>query len=125
MEKATLGSPVSPIVANLYMEYFKQKAVGTANHLPRLWIRCVDAIIVIQKEEHKKNFLEHINNVDPAIKFTVSMYHVSTRSMVPFPSWTPLSKQRLITLCPSQCIESPPHGSIHAVGQPPPFISKV
>ena len=25
---------------------------------------------VIQQEEHKNNFLEHINNVDPAIKFT-------------------------------------------------------
>ena len=26
---------------------------------------------VIQQEEHKQNFLEHINNVDPAIKSTV------------------------------------------------------
>ena len=26
---------------------------------------------VIQQEEHKQNFLERINNVDPAIKFTV------------------------------------------------------
>ena len=31
----------------------------------------MDDTFVIQKEEHKQNFLEHINNVDPAIKFTV------------------------------------------------------
>ena len=29
-----MGSPVSPIVANLYMEYFEQKALSTATHPP-------------------------------------------------------------------------------------------
>ena len=29
---AAMGSPVSPIVANLYMEYFEQKALNTAPH---------------------------------------------------------------------------------------------
>ena len=27
-----MGSPVSPIVANLYMEYLEQKALSTAPH---------------------------------------------------------------------------------------------
>ena len=31
----------------------------------------MDDTFVIQKENDKKNFLEHINSVDPAIKFTV------------------------------------------------------
>ena len=31
----------------------------------------MDNTFGIQQEEHKQNFLEHINNVDPAIKFTV------------------------------------------------------
>ena len=30
VEGAAMGSPVSPIVANLYMEYFEQKALSTA-----------------------------------------------------------------------------------------------
>ena len=34
-------------------------------------MRYVDDIFVIQQEEHKQNVLEHINKVDPAIKFTV------------------------------------------------------
>ena len=66
-----MGSPVSPIVANLYMEYFKQKALRITTHPPRLWLRHVDHTFLIQKEEHKEHFLEHINSVDPAIKFTV------------------------------------------------------
>ena len=34
-------------------------------------MRYVDDIIVIQQEGHKQTFIEHINKVDPAIKFTV------------------------------------------------------
>ena len=33
---AAMGSPVSPIVCNLYMEYFEQRALATAEHPPRL-----------------------------------------------------------------------------------------
>ena len=38
---------------------------------PRLWMRYVDDTFVIQQEEHRQNFLEHINNMVPAIKFTL------------------------------------------------------
>ena len=68
------GSLVSIIVANLYMEYFERTALSTAT-TPRLWMRYVDATFVIQQEEHKQNFLEHINNVGPAIMFTVESNH--------------------------------------------------
>ena len=33
-------------------------------------MRYVDDTFVIQQEDQKQNFLEHINKVDPAIKFT-------------------------------------------------------
>ena len=52
VEGAAMGSPVSPIVANLYMEYLEQKALVT-------W------------KPTNKAFFKHINSVDPAIKFTV------------------------------------------------------
>ena len=71
VEGAAMGSPVSPIVANLYMEYLEQKALSTAPNPPRFWCRYVDDTFVIHKEVNKQGFLQHINSVDPAIKFTV------------------------------------------------------
>ena len=71
VEGAAMGIPESPIVVYLYMEYFKQKVLRTATHPPRLWLRYVDDIFVIQKKDHKENILEHINSVYTAIKYTV------------------------------------------------------
>ena len=38
---------------------------------PRFWCRFVDDTFVIHKEVNKQDFLQHINSVDPAIRFTV------------------------------------------------------
>ena len=53
------------------MKYLEQKALNPATHSPGLWLRYVDDIFVIQKEEHKQNLLEHINSFDLAVRFTV------------------------------------------------------
>ena len=71
VEGAAMGSPVSPIVANLYMEYLEQKALSTAPHPLRFWHRFVDDTFVIHKEANKQGFLQHINSVDPSIRFTI------------------------------------------------------
>ena len=39
-EGAAMGSPMRPIVANLYMEAFKGKALNTASHPPSVWMIC-------------------------------------------------------------------------------------
>ena len=71
VEGAAMGSPVSLIVANLYMEYLEQKALSTAPTPPRFWCRYVDDTFVIHKKVNKQGFIQHINSVDPAIKFTM------------------------------------------------------
>ena len=71
VEGAAMGSPVRPIVSNIYMEYLEQKDLSTAPTPPRFWCRYVDDTFVIHKEVNKQGFLQHINSVDPAIKFTV------------------------------------------------------
>ena len=71
VEGATMGSPVSPIIANLYMEYLEQYTLSTAPKPPRFWCRFVDDSFVIHMEVNKQGFLQHINSVDPAIRFTV------------------------------------------------------
>ena len=52
VEGAAMGSPVSPIVANLYMESLEQKALSTAPNPPRFWHRFV--AFVIHKEATNK-----------------------------------------------------------------------
>ena len=81
-----MGSPVSPIVANLNMEYLEQKARSTAPHPFKFWCRYMDDTFVIHKEVNKQDFLQHINSVDPAIKFTVE----DNKEDGSIPSWTPL-----------------------------------
>ena len=71
VEGAAMGSPLSSIVDNLYMEYLEQKALSTAP-TPKFWCRDVDDSFVIHKEANKQGFLQHIISVDPAIRFTVN-----------------------------------------------------
>ena len=72
-EGAAMGSPVSAVVANLYMEHFEQIALGTALHRPRFWKRYVDDTLCILGSEEVDELLLHINQVRPSIKFTVEV----------------------------------------------------
>ena len=70
LEDAAMGSPLSPIVANLYMESFEVEAIRSAPHPPCLWKRFVDDTFTILQSSHKEGFLEHLNSVDHHIQFT-------------------------------------------------------
>ena len=69
-----MGSPVSPIVANLFMEWLEQKAIATApiTCRPQLWKRYVDDVLEKIKEGETQNLTDHLNTVDTtgSIKFT-------------------------------------------------------
>ena len=70
LQGAAMGSPISPIEANLYMEDFEIKAINSAEYPPRIWKRYVDDTFVVIESVRKEKFLEHINNMDPHIQFT-------------------------------------------------------
>jgi retron-type reverse transcriptase len=42
-----VGSPLSPVIANIYIENFEIKAIETATHKPACWYRYVDDTFVI------------------------------------------------------------------------------
>ena len=70
LQGAAMGSPISPIVANLFMEDFEIKAINSAVNPPKVWKRFVDDTFVVIDSARKECFLEHINNMDPHIQFT-------------------------------------------------------
>lgn len=66
-----MGSPVSPVVANLCMEAIEDKAIADTTVPPRLWRRYVDDSFVIIKTDAISSFHENLNKVDPKISFTL------------------------------------------------------
>ena len=72
-EGASMGSPLSPVVANLYMETFEEKAIQASELKPKKWIRYVDDILVIwpHGEDTLDGFLDHLNAQNEAIQFTM------------------------------------------------------
>ena len=59
LEGAAMGSPISPIVANLYMENFEVETINTAPHPPYLWKRYVDDTFTIIESSHRSDFGAH------------------------------------------------------------------
>ena len=84
IEGAAMGSPISPIIANLYMEAFETQAVSIAPHSPSLWRRLVDDTFIIIQKAHKDSFIEHMISIDEKIQFTMED-SISDRSI---PFWT-------------------------------------
>ena len=71
IEGAAMGSPISPIIANLYVEAFETQAISTAPHLPSMWRRFVDDTFVVIQKTQKDCFIENINSIDDKIQFTM------------------------------------------------------
>ena len=66
-----MGSPISTVLANIYREDFKRKALRRFSPLPRVWWRYVDDTFVIIKRNALQEFLSHLNSVDTMIQFTM------------------------------------------------------
>ena len=82
VQGAAMGSPISPLIANLFMEEFEVKALSSCPHPLSLWLRFVDDIFVISKAEYSQPLLQHISNQDPHIQFTVE--EPSQQGTLPF-----------------------------------------
>ena len=66
-----MGSPVSAIVANLYMEFFEKIAIDSSPIKPRVWLRYVDDTFCVLRKGTETQLLDHLNGVRPEIQFTM------------------------------------------------------
>ena len=66
-----MGSPLSPVLANLYMEYFESELLPSITPQPAIWYRYVDDIIALwPNEQDFETFFTQVNGLSPSIKFT-------------------------------------------------------
>ena len=61
VDGAALGSPLSPIVVNLYMEMFERGTLASAQATPQLWIKYVDNMFVIWSHAYGQDKLEEFH----------------------------------------------------------------
>jgi len=64
---AAMGSPVSPLLVNLFMEWLEKQAIATV-HVEcklKLWKRYVDDVLELIKRGQVMNLTDHINSIDP------------------------------------------------------------
>ncbi|XP_072014956.1 uncharacterized protein [Amphiura filiformis] len=82
---ADMGSPLSPIAVDLFMEWLEVQAIATApaGCKPKLWKCYVDDVLEIIKRGETKNLTDHLNQIDPtgSIKFT---YEEEIDGSIPF-----------------------------------------
>jgi hypothetical protein len=73
--RVAMGSPLSPIVANLYMEKFEKNSLETYPLKPSRWKRYVNDTNVKwpHGEEELGRFFEHLNSISENIKFTMEL----------------------------------------------------
>ena len=73
LQDAAMGSSLSPVIANIFMEHFETTALQTLSQRPSLWLRYVEDTFVIWPHSRPDldHFLAHINQHHPSIKFTM------------------------------------------------------
>ena len=78
---AAMGSPVSAVTANLYMEEFEERAIATETYKPKIWKRYVDDTFTVLGKDYVHGFLQHLNSQQPTIRFTMEIEKDNT---IPF-----------------------------------------
>ena len=64
-----MGSPLSPIVANIFMEDLEAETLETSPWKPKMWRRYVDDVFVIwpHGDQQLEEFHLHLNGLNPSI----------------------------------------------------------
>ena len=82
VDGVAMGSPLGPVLANIFMCHFEEKWVLSNNSRPSVWFRYVDDTFTLFESKHAViRFLQFLNNCHANIKFTVEFEENST---IPF-----------------------------------------
>ena len=71
-EGLAMSSPLSPVLANIYMEYFEEMALGSTSLKPSMWLRYVDDTFILWPHQGDVQILlDHVNSIRPSIQFNM------------------------------------------------------
>ena len=77
-----MGSPISPVIADLVMEEIEETANATAPHPPKWWFRYVDDSHTCLKKDQVDEFHQHLNSINPSIQFTLELEDTKGRGLL-------------------------------------------
>ncbi|XP_059067539.1 uncharacterized protein LOC131044502 [Cryptomeria japonica] len=72
VDGVAMGSPLSPVIANIFMEHFEEVALHSFPLKPKWWKRYMDDTNVCWPHglDMLEEFHTHLNNISPSITFT-------------------------------------------------------
>ena len=68
-----MGLPVSPVIANIYMEYFESLTIPSSPTSIKWWFGYVDDVHNATRKDQVHKHQEHLNSIDPHLKFTIEL----------------------------------------------------
>ena len=82
VDGVAMGSPLGPVLANIFMCYFEEKWVMNSSIRPAIWFRYVDdTFTLFDNKESAVKFLDYLNSRHDHIKFTIEF---EQHSEIPF-----------------------------------------
>ena len=73
LQGAVMGSPVSPVITNIYMEYLESLAIPSSPTLIKWWFRYVNDAHSTNRKDQVNQLQKHLISIDPHIKFTIKL----------------------------------------------------
>ena len=75
VDGVAMGSPLAPILADLFMNKMEQKLNRFSTNRPKIWLRYVDDVFCVFEINVEKihTFLERINKWHPNLRFTIEL----------------------------------------------------
>ena len=71
-EGLAMGSPLTPVLANVGIEYIKEIGLSSTSLKPSMWLRYVDDTFLLwPHQEDVQALMDHVNSIQPCISFTM------------------------------------------------------
>ncbi|GJQ87067.1 hypothetical protein Trydic_g6826 [Trypoxylus dichotomus] len=71
---AAMGSPLSPVIVNIFMEAFEHEAIESSRMKPKYWYRYLDTFVIWPHGPRTlEEFLQHINRQHANVNFTMEI----------------------------------------------------